>query len=252
MDCRDDIGALSAKLDEFRDPVPSKGCSSKRFPPLILLLQHFEIYFSAADVKKVAEVMSTYFSKYQDNDSTDVYMASTTRLYSDLREIIGMEAFDRISRLLRDGHMTMALGLAPSFDFRDRNCPSCSGRRVLHLFCPECGTLFDIKEELCSQMNLTAKVTNTSSSGCTKNTQNAKKRYRGRNANMTAEEREVEAQKKAAAKVKRRISSAGMAGTIRVGQILLHYRPQIIDSRVCGLSSMTCDPTVYMGGHYFY
>lgn len=202
MDWRDDDGALSVKLDEFRDPVPSKGCSSKRFPPLILLLQHFEIYLIDADVKKVAETMSNYFSKYRDNESTDVYMTSTTRLYSDLREIIGTEAFDNISSLLRDGHMTMALGLAPSFDLRSKNCPNCSGRRVLHLFCPECGTFFDIKRELTREMNLTK----NSSAKCTK-----KKTVRGR-ATLSAEEKEREAKERAVARAKKRVNRAGMAG----------------------------------------
>ena len=149
-------------------------------------------------MRKVASVMSDYFSKYRDNTRSNVYIDSTIRLCHELRKIIGEEDFDRISSFLSDGNMTMALGLAPSFDLRKRNCPKCSARRVLHLLCPECGAIFDIKKDLCLEMNLTKTTgigkSNGESIGCVKKRKQASMR--------------------AAAKVKRRCDHAGMAGSV--------------------------------------
>lgn len=154
IDMRDADGALSALLDEFDDKAELSSRSTKQYPPMVLILQHFEVYLSKDTVEKMAVVMSDFYFKYRSNVKTDVYVSSIKRLYSEVRETIGKDAFDRVSRQLRKGVMTMALGLAPSFDLRSRNCRKCGGRRVLHLFCPECGMLFDIKHDLCEEMNL--------------------------------------------------------------------------------------------------
>jgi hypothetical protein len=43
--------------------------------------------------------------------------------------------------------MSMAMGLMPSITLRSKKC-SCGAPRFLHLFCPQCGIFFDVKQEL--------------------------------------------------------------------------------------------------------
>ena len=210
-DLRDDDGALSALLDEFRDmqdasstctsSSSSGSSSSNRYPEMIPLLQHFEVYVSTSKVRKMAAATSKYFTKHRYNSRSDVFVETTRRLYSDIRDIVGKEAFDRVSRMLRDGMMTMALGLAPSLKFRSSNCPSCFARRVLHQFCPQCGVIFDIKKQLCDEMGI--------SKQCTPKITKKKKKKGEKISELSAEEKSVNALKK----MKRRRNNSGMAGT---------------------------------------
>jgi hypothetical protein len=41
----------------------------------------------------------------------------------------------------------MAIGLRPSITLRSKGC-SCGAPRFLHLFCPQCGVFFNVKQEL--------------------------------------------------------------------------------------------------------
>ena len=200
IDMRDEDGALSALLDEFRDNAHVSRGGSRQYPPIILLLQHFEVYLPKASIKRIAVIMSSFFLKYKDNVKTDIYISSTRSLFSELRAIIGKNDFDRVSRELRKGTMTMALGLAPSLKLRSKNCIKCSGRRILHLFCPECGMLFDIKNELCKEMNLSKPHAKSP----------VKKRRRDSNTHLSAEEIRV----RNASNFRRRRNRAGMAGII--------------------------------------
>ena len=200
INLRDEDGELSVLLDEFRDDAHVSRGDSRRYPPIILLLQHFEVYLPKASIERIAVIMSSFFLKYKDNVKTDIYISSTRSLFCEVRAVIGKCAFDRVSRELRKGTMTMALGLAPSLKLRSNNCVQCSGRRILHLFCPECGILFDIKKELCEEMNLWKPYVKAP----------IKKRGRDSNTHLSAEEIRA----KNANTFKRRRNRAGMAGII--------------------------------------
>ena len=152
VDLRDDTEQLSTQLDEFRT-APFSTCKS-RFPPIIPLLQHFEVFLSSTEIKKVAQIVSSYYKKQKRNHCIQEYVDDTRNLYSSLRQLIGALAFDRVSRHIRSGETTMALGLAPSLTLRSMNCPLCRARKCLHLFCPECGKIFDAKTEVCKEFGI--------------------------------------------------------------------------------------------------
>lgn len=152
VDLRDDTEQLSTQLDEFRTAPFST--SKSRFPPMIPLLQHFEVFLSSTDIKKVSEIVSSYCKKQKRNHRIQEYVDDTRHLYSSLRQLIGVLAFDRVSRHIRNGETTMALGLAPSLTLRSMNCPLCRARKCLHLFCPECGKIFDVKTEVCKEFGI--------------------------------------------------------------------------------------------------
>lgn len=151
MDLRGDTEKLSALLNEFSDETTE---TNSRYPPMVLLLQHFEIFLSAINVKAAAIRVSNYFVKQRNNSDIKTFVDATASLYRDLRRMIGAKQFDIVSRTLRDGGTTMALGLAPSIYLRSTNCSKCSARRCLHLFCPECGLIFDIKADICKEMGI--------------------------------------------------------------------------------------------------
>lgn len=151
-DIRKKSGQLWTLLTEYRDGV---FCSSEsRFPPMVLLLQHFEVLLPTAVIKEVSILVSKYFKEQKYNDSIEDYLLSTSCLYGKLRKVIGHYAFDRVSRKLRDGECTMAVGLAPSATLRSQKCSKCKARRCLHTFCAECGHIFDVKVELCKEMSI--------------------------------------------------------------------------------------------------
>lgn len=151
-DLWDGTGKLSVLLNEFCNETP--GIKS-RYPPMVLLLQHFEIFLSNISIKATATRVSNYFVQQRKNtDDVNTFVDATSCLYRDLRRIIGAKQFDSVSRMLRDGGSTMALGLAPSLYLRSTNCSKCKARRCLHLFCPECGLIFDIKAETCKEMGI--------------------------------------------------------------------------------------------------
>ena len=151
MDLRDDAGKLSLLLNEFCKETP--GIKS-RYPPMVLLLQHFEIFLSNIKIKATALLVSNYFIQQIKNKDVQTFIEATSCLYRDLRRIIGAKECDRVSRTLRDGETTMALGLVPSLYLRSTNCSKCKARRCLHLFCPECGLIFDVKTETCKEMGI--------------------------------------------------------------------------------------------------
>ena len=151
-DIRKDSGQLWTLLTEYRDGV---FCSSEsRFPPMVLLLQHFEVLLSIAVIKEVSTLVSKYFQEQTYNNSIEDYLLATSCLFGKLRKIFGHVAFDRVSRKLRDGETTMAIGLAPSATLRSQKCSKCKARRCLHTFCPECGHIFDVKVEICKEMSI--------------------------------------------------------------------------------------------------
>jgi hypothetical protein len=154
VDLRDNAAKLSLLLpllNEFCNETP--GIKS-RYPPMVLLLQHFEIFLSNINIKATALRVSNYFVQQRKNTDVETFVDATSCLYRELRRIVGAKEFDSVSRTLRDGGTTMALGLAPSLHLRSTNCPKCKARRCLHLFCPECGLLFDIKSETCKEMGI--------------------------------------------------------------------------------------------------
>jgi hypothetical protein len=57
--------------------------------------------------------------------------------------------------------MSMAMGLRPSITLRSKGC-SCGAIRFLHLFCPQCGVFFNVKQEL---IDLNIVEDNTASKG---------------------------------------------------------------------------------------
>ena len=152
VDLRDGTEQLSTQLDEFRT-APFSTCKS-RFPPIIPLLQHFEVFLPSTEIKKVAQTVSSYYKKQKRNRCIQEYVDDTRHLHSSLRQLIGALAFDRVSKHIRNGETTMALGLAPSLTLRSLNCPLCRARKCLHLFCPECGIIFDAKTEVCKEFGI--------------------------------------------------------------------------------------------------
>lgn len=101
VDLRDDTEQLSTQLDEFRTaPFSTSKC---RFPPMITLLQHFEVFLSSTDIKKVSQIVSSYCKKQKRNHRIQEYVDDTRHLYSSLRQLIGVLAFDRVSRHIRNG-----------------------------------------------------------------------------------------------------------------------------------------------------
>ena len=152
VNLRDETEQLSKQLDEFRNAFSST-CKS-RYPSMILLLQHFEVFLSFTEVEKVAKIVSSYYKKQKRNLHAQEYVDDTRLLHRSLRQVIGASDFDRVSRHIRSGETTMALGLAPSLTLRSTNCPSCKARKCLHLFCPECGVIFDAKTEVCKDLGI--------------------------------------------------------------------------------------------------
>jgi hypothetical protein len=154
VDLKDSAGKLSyllPLLNEFCNETP--GIKS-RYPPMVLLLQHFEIFLSNVSIKATALRVSNHFVQQRKNADVKTFVDATSFLYRELRRMVGAKEFDSVSRTLRDGGTTMALGLAPSLYLRSTNCPKCKARRCLHLFCPECGLIFDIKSETCEEMGI--------------------------------------------------------------------------------------------------
>ena len=152
VDLRDDSEQLLKQLDEFR--LTSSSTCKSRYPSMILLLQHFEVFLSSIKIEKVAQIVSSYYRKQKRNRRTQEYIDDTKHLYCSLRLVIGAADFDRVSRHIRNGEATMALGLAPSLTMRSMNCSSCRARKCLHLFCPECGVIFNAKKEALKELSV--------------------------------------------------------------------------------------------------
>lgn len=140
-----DSSHMMMLLNEFNFVSSSSGYC---FPPMVLLLQHFEVFLDSNEIQNVAILVSDYFkdqrcSVRRDFDSN--FLALST-LHTQLQLICG-KTFDSVCQTLRNGSMSMAMGLGPSFTVRSKGC-SCGAARYLHLFCPQCGNFFNVKQEL--------------------------------------------------------------------------------------------------------
>ena len=156
VDLRNDTEQLLRQLEEFR--VKSSFTCKSRYPSMILLLQHFEVFLSSTKIEKVAQIVSSYYKKQKRNRRTQEYIEDTKHLYCSLRLVIGAADFDRVSRRIRNGEATMALGLAPSLTMRSMTCSSCRARICLHHFCPECGVTFNAKKEALKELGIPSSV----------------------------------------------------------------------------------------------
>lgn len=140
-----DSSLMMMLLNEFNFFSNSSGYS---FPPMVLLLQHFEVFLDSSEIHRVAILVSDYFKAQRcsvNRDFDSNFLALST-LHIQLKVICG-RTFDSVCQTLRKGSMSMAMGLGPSITVRSKGC-SCGASRYLHLFCPQCGIFFNVKKEL--------------------------------------------------------------------------------------------------------
>lgn len=140
-----DNSLIMMLLNEFNSVSSSSGYC---FPPVVLLLQHFEVFLDSNEIHSVAILVSDYFKDQRcsvNRDFDSNFLALST-LHTQLKLICG-QTFDSVCQTLRSGSMSMAMGLGPSITVRSKGC-SCGAPRYLHLFCPQCGIFFNVKQEL--------------------------------------------------------------------------------------------------------
>lgn len=123
---------------------------------LVQLLLYLEWVISTDVIVRIAKLVANYFSHIASLDAkpAEYLTAKVIRsslqwnaMMSGIRDLVGHDKFDEIDNHLKDGHLTLAIGMAPSFALFSSRCPSCQAWRYLHSFCYNCALMFSTKKE---------------------------------------------------------------------------------------------------------
>lgn len=122
-----------------------------------LLLNHFELFLHASMHAALANIVSKNFQSNKKAVSSEQFLFGPNSLndamIASICGILGPDIYDQLYSEMQQNFAELAKSMRPSAAFIRKNC-TCDELRYLHTFCPFCGCIFNIKNDVCFELNI--------------------------------------------------------------------------------------------------